>query len=65
MFGGCVFQQTVGIPVGTKFTPLLVDLKIHKKCTMNNVSEKFEDTKGVIRSRVSKDRQYNGQEKRF
>jgi hypothetical protein len=29
MFGGCVFQQTVGIPVGTKFTPLLVDLFIN------------------------------------
>ena len=29
MFGGCVFQQTVGIPVGTKVTPLLVDLFIN------------------------------------
>jgi hypothetical protein len=27
-------------------------------------SEKFEDTKGVIRSRKSKDRQYHGQKKK-
>ena len=25
MFGGCVFQQTVGIPMGTNCTPLLTD----------------------------------------
>ena len=28
------------------------------------VKEKFEDTKGVIRSGKSKDRQYNGQKKK-
>ena len=27
-------------------------------------NEKFEDTKGVIRTRKSKDRQYNGQKKK-
>ena len=26
MSGGCVFQQTVGIPMGTKCAPLLADL---------------------------------------
>jgi hypothetical protein len=26
--------------------------------------EKFDDTKGVIKSRMSKDRQYNGQKKK-
>ena len=26
MFGGCVFKQTVGIPVGTNCTPFLDDL---------------------------------------
>jgi hypothetical protein len=26
MSGGCVFQQTVGIPIGTKCAPLLADL---------------------------------------
>jgi hypothetical protein len=26
MFGGCVFQQTVGIPIGTNCAPLLADL---------------------------------------
>jgi hypothetical protein len=25
MFDGCVFQQTVGIPMGTNCTPLLTD----------------------------------------
>jgi hypothetical protein len=25
-FGGCVFQQRVGIPMGTNCTPLLTDL---------------------------------------
>ena len=28
------------------------------------MNERFVDTKGVIRSRNSKDRQYNGQQKR-
>ena len=31
---------------------------------MFNIFEKFEDTKGVIRCRKSKDRQYNGQKKK-
>jgi len=26
VFGGRVFQQTVGIPMGANYTPLLVDL---------------------------------------
>jgi len=26
MFGGCVFQQTVGIHIGTNCAPLLADL---------------------------------------
>jgi len=29
MFGGLVFQQTVGIPMGTCCAPLLVDLFIY------------------------------------
>ena len=29
------------------------------------VQEEFEDTKGVIRIRKSKDRQHNGQKKKF
>ena len=31
---------------------------------MKDVSEKFEDTKGLIRYHKSKDRQYNGQKKK-
>ena len=29
MFGGRIFQQTVGIPMGTKCAPLLVDLFLY------------------------------------
>ena len=29
MFGGCVFQQTVGIPMGTNCAPLLADLFLY------------------------------------
>jgi hypothetical protein len=29
MFGGCVFQQTVGIPMGTNCAPLLADLLLY------------------------------------
>ena len=29
MFGGCVFQQTVGIPMGTNFARLLTDLFLY------------------------------------
>jgi hypothetical protein len=29
MFGGCVFQQTVGIPMCTNYAPLLVDLFLY------------------------------------
>jgi hypothetical protein len=35
-----------------------------KVCIDNLCLEKFEDTKGVIRSRISKDRQYKGQKKK-
>jgi hypothetical protein len=31
---------------------------------LNVLTERFEDTKGVIRSRKSKDRQHNGQKKK-
>jgi len=33
------------------------------RCTWFVYDEEFEDTKGVIRIRKSKDRQYNGQKK--
>jgi hypothetical protein len=29
MFGGRVFQQTIGIPMGTNCAPLLADLFLH------------------------------------
>ena len=29
MFGGCVFQQTVGIPIGTNCAPFLADLFLY------------------------------------
>jgi hypothetical protein len=29
LFGGRVFQQTIGIPVGTNCAPLLADLFLH------------------------------------
>jgi len=29
MFGGCVFQQTVGIPMGTNCAPHLADLFLY------------------------------------
>ena len=29
MFGGCVFPQTVGIPMGTNCVPLLADLLLY------------------------------------
>jgi hypothetical protein len=29
LFGGCVFQQTVGIPMGTSCAPLLTDLFLY------------------------------------
>jgi len=29
MFGGCVFQQRVGIPMGTNCVPLLADLFLY------------------------------------
>ena len=29
LFGGRVFQQTIGIPMGTNCAPLLVDLFLH------------------------------------
>ena len=29
MFGGCIFQQIVGIPMGTNCAPLLVDLFLY------------------------------------
>ena len=29
MFGGCVFQQTVGIPMGTNCSPLLADVFLY------------------------------------
>jgi hypothetical protein len=29
MFGGCVFQQTVGIPMATNCAPLLADLFLY------------------------------------
>ena len=29
VFGGCVFQQTVGIPMGTNCAPLLADLFLY------------------------------------
>ena len=29
MLGGCVFQQTVGIPMGTNCVPLLADLFLY------------------------------------
>jgi hypothetical protein len=29
MFGGCIFQQIVGIPMGTNFAPLPVDLFLY------------------------------------
>ncbi len=29
MFGGLVFQQTIGIPMGTNSAPLLTDLFLH------------------------------------
>jgi hypothetical protein len=29
MFGGRVFQQTVGIPMGTNYVPLLADLFLY------------------------------------
>jgi hypothetical protein len=35
-----------------------------KVCMNANRKEKFKDTKGVIRSRKSKDRQYNDQKKK-
>ena len=35
-----------------------VNVKIYRK---KNKFEKFEDTKGVIKSRKSEDRQYHGQ----
>ena len=29
VFGGRVFQQTIGVPMGKKYTPLLTDLFLH------------------------------------
>ena len=29
VFGGCVFQQTIGIPMSTICTPLLADLLLY------------------------------------
>ena len=42
---------------------------LHRSSVVGNLStllyeEKFEDTKEVIKSRQSKDRQYNGQQKK-
>jgi len=34
------------------------------KGTNNDLEEEFEDIKGVIRIRISKDRQHNGRKKR-
>jgi len=30
MFGGCVFQQKIGIPMGTNCAPLLADLFLYR-----------------------------------
>jgi len=39
-------------------------LKVNSSATYNIYCLKLEDTAGVIRSRTSKDRQYNGLKKR-
>ncbi len=36
---------------------------VQRTTQKTNEEEKFGDTKGVIRSRKTKDRQYNGQQK--
>ena len=37
-----------------------------RKCISSSTSEEFEDTKGVIRIRISeKNRQHNGQKKKY
>jgi hypothetical protein len=46
----------------TEWCSVLVDCRI--KTRTNNISEKVEYTKGVIRSRRSRDRQYNGHKKK-
>jgi len=44
MFGGRVYQQTVGIPMGTNYAPLLVDLFLysHRAYFMQGLLRKNE-----------------------
>jgi len=38
---------------------------LHQELVMFRSKEEFEDTKGVIRIRISKNRQHNGQKKKY
>jgi len=46
--------------------PVDTDVKIPRTCGRQSMTKKFEDTKGVIRIRKSKnDRQHNDQKKKY
>jgi hypothetical protein len=48
----------------SKYRMMFSVSRLRIKTRTNNISEKVEYTKGVIRSRRSRDRQYNGHKKK-
>jgi hypothetical protein len=46
ILGGRVFQQTLGIPMGTNFAPLLADLFLYSYETKSNVLMLLQEERG-------------------
>ena len=52
-------------PTCRKSLTNLVKMLYRVQCLESNAQEEFEDTKGLIRIRISKNRQYNGKKKKY
>jgi hypothetical protein len=54
---------SVDLQIGAWQGPIVTDTEF--EVCVSRVQEEFEDTKGAIRIRILKNRQYNGQKKKY